>query len=49
MLFRYCWFVGLCQSYMSIVLFYSELDTSTALSYINLAAFTWDAVYTGCS
>ena len=23
--FRYCWFVGLCQSYMSIVLFDSEL------------------------
>jgi hypothetical protein len=29
--FRCCWFVGLCQSYMSIALFDSELDGSTAL------------------
>ena len=33
--FHYCWFVGLCQSYMSIVLFDTELDWSTALSNIN--------------
>jgi len=31
---------------MSIVFFDAELDRSTALSNINLAAFTWDAVYT---
>jgi len=43
--FRYYWFVRLCHSYMSIVLFGTELDWSTALSNINLAAFTWDAVY----
>ena len=30
--FRYCWFLGLCQAYMSIVFFDSELDRSTALS-----------------
>jgi len=42
--FRCCWFVVLCQSYMSIVLFDSELDGSTALSNINPAAFTGDAV-----
>jgi len=45
--FRYYWFVGLCQSYMSIVLFDSELDVSTALSNINPAVFTGDAVNTG--
>jgi len=48
-LFCYCSFVVLCQSYMSIVLFDSKLDGSTALSNINHAAFTWDAVYTQCS
>jgi hypothetical protein len=47
--FRYCWFVGLCQSYMSIVLFDTELDWLTALSNINPAIFTWDAVYSRCS
>jgi hypothetical protein len=36
-----------CASLMSIVFFDSELDRSTALSKINPAAFTWDAVYTG--
>jgi len=49
MLFRYCWFVGLCQSYMSIVLFDSELDGPSALPNINPATFTLDAVYTQCS
>ena len=34
---------------MSVVLFNSELDGSTALSNINLAAFTWDPVYAWCS
>jgi len=31
---------------MSIVFFDAELDRSTALSDINPATFTWDAVYT---
>jgi hypothetical protein len=48
-MFHYWWFVGLCQSYMSVVLFASGLDGSTALSNINHAAFTWDAVYAWCS
>ena len=34
---------------MSIVLFDSDLDESTALSNISPAAFTWDPVYTRCS
>jgi hypothetical protein len=33
---------------MSLVLFNTELDWSTALSNINTAAFTWDAVYSIC-
>jgi hypothetical protein len=41
--FWYCRFVRLCQYYMSIVLFDSELDGLTALFNINPAAFTWDA------
>jgi len=31
---------------MSIVFFDSDLEKLNALSNINLAAFTWDAVYT---
>ena len=38
-----------CQSYMSIVLFDSELDGSPNLSNINFATFTWDPVYARCS
>jgi hypothetical protein len=34
---------------MSIVLFGTELDCSTALSNINPAAFTWGVVYCRCS
>jgi hypothetical protein len=30
--FRYCLFVGLCQSYMSILLFVSHFDGTTGLS-----------------
>jgi len=39
--FCYCWFVGLNQSYMSVVLFDSDLDGLTALSNVNPATFTW--------
>jgi len=40
---------GLYQSFMSIVLFGSDLDGLTAVFNINRAGFTWDAVYTQCS
>ena len=46
--FRYC-FVGLCQSYMSIVLFDSELDGLAALFNINPASFARDAVNARCT
>ena len=44
--FCYCWFVGLGQSYMSVVLFDSDLHGSTALSNISPATFTWVPVCT---
>jgi len=47
--FRYCWFGCLCQSYISIALFDSDLDGSTTLPNINPAAFTWNAIYARCS
>jgi len=36
--FRHCWFVGLCQSYVFIVLFVSDLDRSTRMVSFNVAS-----------
>ena len=43
--FRYCWFVGLVQSYMCTVLFDSELDGPTALPNTNDKSDVWLTVH----
>ena len=48
-MFCYCWFIRLCQFYVSTVLIYAMLNSPAALSNINTSAFAWGAVNARCS
>jgi len=48
-MFCYCWFIMLCQFYVSTVLIYAMLNSPAALSNLNTYTFARDAVNARCS